>query len=104
MFLNKNIRIARIEKNMTQKELADSLTNLGRKTSNTSIANWESGLNNPDVDTLQLLCKILDKDANYFFDTPVNSQTISVSGLNELDIEETKKYIDYLKSKKNNNV
>lgn len=68
MFLNIKIKEARLEKKMTQKELANRLTKLNRKTSNTAIANWESGLNSPDVETLQLICKILDKDGNYFFD------------------------------------
>ena len=68
MFLNIKIKEARIEKKMTQQQLADELTKLNRKTSNTAIANWESGLNSPDVETLQLICKILDKDGNYFFD------------------------------------
>ena len=36
MFLNKNIKHARLEKKMTQKDLANSLSELGRKTSNTS--------------------------------------------------------------------
>lgn len=99
MFLNKNIRHARLEKKMTQKDLANSLCELGRKTSNTSIANWESGLNNPDVETLQLLCKILNKDANYFFDS-FNKNDINIDGLDSEDIEETQKYINYLKSRK----
>ena len=48
MFLNIKIKEARIEKKMTQQQLADELTLLNRKTSNTAIANWESGLNSPD--------------------------------------------------------
>lgn len=75
MFLNVKIKEARLDKKLTQQQLANELTKLNRKTSNTAIANWESGLNNPDVDTLELICKILDKDGNYFFDTsnsPIN--------------------------------
>lgn len=100
MFLNKNIKIARLEKKMTQKQLADSISKLGRKTSNTAIANWESGLNNPDVDTLQLICQVLHKDANYFFDSFNLADKIDTDGLDSTDIEETKRYINYLKSKK----
>lgn len=68
MFLNVKIKEARLDKKMTQQQLANELTKLNRKTSNTAIANWESGLNSPDVDTLELICRILDKDGNYFFD------------------------------------
>ena len=64
---NNRIKDARLEKKLTQKQLAEKLTKLGHKTSNTAIANWESGLNKPDVDTLAALCKILDKEGNYFF-------------------------------------
>ena len=99
MFLNKKIKDARIEKNMTQKQLADELTKRGRKTSNTAIANWESGLNNPDIDTLQIMCDILEKDGNYFFDKNDNFRYAEYNGLNtegltEEDIEEIKAYIE----------
>jgi len=43
MFLYKKIKEARLEKKLTQKDLANKLTEKGRKTSNTAIANWESG-------------------------------------------------------------
>lgn len=99
MFLNKKIKDARTEKNMTQKQLADELTQRGRKTSNTAIANWESGLNSPDVDTLQIMCDILGKDGNYFFDTNNDFRYAEYNGLNtegltEKDIEEVKAYIE----------
>lgn len=108
MFLNKKIKEARIEKNMTQKDLAKELTNKGRKTSNTAIANWESGLNSPDVDTLQLICEILEKDGNYFFDTNnsdiryASHNGINSDGLDENDIEEINRFIEFVKNKKKN--
>lgn len=105
MFLNKKIKDARIEKNMTQKQLADELTNLGRKTSNTAIANWESGLNSPDVDTLQLICKILEKDGNYFFEDTFKYASyngIDTEGLDENDIEEINRFVEFIKNKKKN--
>ena len=69
VYFNNRIRNARIEKKLTQKQLAEKLSSLGHKTSNTAIANWESGLNKPDIDTLEAICKILDKDGNYFLNT-----------------------------------
>ena len=68
MFLGKKIREARNEKGLTQKQLAEEIIKQGKKASNTTIANWESGLNSPDIDTLQVICNILEKDGNYFFD------------------------------------
>lgn len=105
MFLYKKIKEARIEKNMTQKELADELTKKGRKTSNTAVANWEAGLNSPDVDTVQLICDILQKDGNYFFTTENNSNinkqnNVNIEGLDENDIEDLNVYADFLRNKK----
>lgn len=105
MFLYKKIKEARIEKKMTQKQLADELTNKGRKTSNTAIANWESGLNSPDVDTVQLMCEIFEKDGNYFFDTNheiryASYNGIDTEGLDENDIEEINKFVEFIKNKK----
>lgn len=76
MFLNVKIKEARLERKMTQQQLANELTLLNRKTTNTAVANWESGLNSPDVDTLELICKILNKDGNYFFDINNNTNNI----------------------------
>lgn len=108
MFLKEKIKEARLEKKMTQKQLAEELTLLGRKTSNTAIANWESGLNSPDVDTLQLICKILDKDGNYFFSQDTNNNNfkyasnngLDTEGLTDEEIEELKEFIRFKKSLK----
>ena len=67
MFLGKKIKEARLQKGLTQKQLAEEIIKNGQKASNTTIANWESGLNNPDIDTLQAICNVLGKDGNYFF-------------------------------------
>lgn len=97
---NIKLKNARLEKNLTQKELAKKITELGRKTSNTAVANWESGLNKPDIDTLELICKVLNKDGNYFFDDLLMKEKIDLSALNNEDIVEVKNYIDYIKSRK----
>lgn len=109
MFLKEKIKEARLEKKMTQKELAEELTKLGRKTSNTAIANWESGLNSPDVDTLQLICQILEKDGNYFFDinndiAMASSNGIDTDGLDLNDIAEINLFIEkFIKPRKEKN-
>ena len=107
MFLYKKIKEARNEKKMTQKQLAEELTQKGRKTSNTAIANWESGLNSPDVDTVQLMCEIFEKDGNYFFDTNndfrfASHNGIDTEGLDEDDIEEINRFVEFIKNKKKN--
>ena len=112
MFLYKKIKEARNEKKMTQKQLADELKQRGRKTSNTAIANWESGLNSPDVDTVQLMCQIFEKDGNYFFDTNIDTNNdfryashngINTEGLDENDIEEINRFVEFIKNKKKKN-
>jgi transcriptional regulator with XRE-family HTH domain len=112
MFLYKKIKEARIEKKMTQKQLAEELTQRGRKTSNTAIANWESGLNSPDVDTVQLMCQVFEKDGNYFFDTNndidndfryANHNGINTDGLNEDEIEEINRFVEFIRNKKKDN-
>lgn len=107
MFLYKKIKEARLEKKLTQKDLANKLTEKGRKTSNTAIANWESGLNSPDVDTVQLMCEILEKDGNYFFDANTDFRYashngIDTEGLDENDIEEINRFVEFIKNKKKN--
>lgn len=107
MFLYKKIKEARIEKKMTQKQLADELTNRGRKTSNTAIANWESGLNSPDVDTVQLICQIFEKDGNYFFDTDNDFRYASYNGINtegltKDEIDEINRFVEFIKNKRKN--
>lgn len=61
--LNENIKQARLKKKMTQRELGDAIG-----VSHNAISDWESGNHKPDADTVMLLCKILDVDANYMFD------------------------------------
>lgn len=63
MALCNNIREARKRKKLTQKELAKKVG-----VSHNTISDWESGNHKPDVDTIMLLCKILEVDANYMLD------------------------------------
>lgn len=65
MSLGDNIRTARIQKKLQQKELAELLSSKGEVVGNTTISNWENGTSKPDPDTIALLCEILDVDANY---------------------------------------
>ena len=78
---------------MTQKQLAEELTQIDWKTSNTAIANWESGLNSPNVDTVQLMSQIFEKDGNYFFNT---------EGLDEKYIDEIHRCVEFIRNKKKN--
>ena len=66
------IRKHRLERNMTQRELAKRIG-----VSSSRVSNWEQGINRPDVDMVSLICAALQLDpieflvvylsSNYFF-------------------------------------
>lgn len=68
MPLGDNIKRARSLKGISQKQLSDALKEKNIIVGNTSISNWENGINKPDPDTISALCQILDVDANYLLD------------------------------------
>lgn len=55
MELHKQIKIARINKNINQVQLA-----IDMETTRNTISNWETGTSRPNIDTLKRLSKILD--------------------------------------------
>lgn len=57
--LGDRIREARKKKGLTQRQLADLI---GAK--HNSISDWENNKNNPDPNTIELLMRVLDVDAN----------------------------------------
>ena len=58
--IKKRIKELRIERGLTQKQLA-ALVNK----SVTGLASWEQGLSEPNVNDIRALCKILDVSADY---------------------------------------
>ena len=55
MELHKQIKIARINKNINQVQLAIQM-----KTTRNTISNWETGTSRPNIDTLRKLSTILE--------------------------------------------
>lgn len=77
MTFGQRLRLARKEKQLTQKELAAKIN-----AKHNSISNWENDQNMPDPDTIQNLCWALDVQPNFFFsvdDTLPHSSTPSLS-------------------------
>ncbi len=76
MSVGDNIRTARINSGLNQKELAEKLKEKGIDIGNTTISNWENGTSKPDPDTIEKLCKILSVDGNYIlgFEKHENSE------------------------------
>ena len=59
--LGKKIKIARIELDMNQTNLADKI-----KAKQKSISRYETGLSIPSIETLMKISKILKKEPAYF--------------------------------------
>lgn len=56
------IKEARKQKNLTQKQLADLIG-----ASHNSLSDWENDKNKPDLDTIGMICDVLDITPNYLF-------------------------------------
>ena len=61
--LGKKIKLARVEMDMTQSDLAQS-TNIMQK----SISRYETGQSLPTLETLEKIAKVLKKPFSYFLD------------------------------------
>ena len=61
--LGKKIKIARIEHDMTQGELAEAI-----KAKQKSISRYETGMSIPSLETLEKITKVLKKPFGHFLD------------------------------------
>lgn len=66
--IGKNIRQIRVDRKMTQEELADALF-VTRQT----VSNYETGKSRPDIETLMLIASVLRVDANTILYGPPQS-------------------------------
>jgi transcriptional regulator with XRE-family HTH domain len=61
--LGKKIKLARIELDMTQEDLAEAI-----QAKQKSISRYETGISMPSLETLDKIAKTLKKPFSYFFD------------------------------------
>ena len=61
--LGKKIKMARVELDMTQADLADKI-----KAKQKSISRYETGLSLPSLETLEKMAKALKRSFGYFLD------------------------------------
>lgn len=61
--LGKKIKLARVEKDLSQVQLAELI-----KTKQKSISSYETGMAAPSIETLLKIAKTLEKSVNYFLD------------------------------------
>lgn len=58
--LGKRLKELRVEKNLSQKALAEII-----ETNNSSVCDWECGRTEPNLDTVIKLCEFFDVTADY---------------------------------------
>lgn len=61
--LGKKIKLARIEQDMNQEQLAEAI-----QTKQKSISRYETGIAIPSLETLEKLVRVLKKPFKYFLD------------------------------------
>ncbi len=61
--LGKKIKIARVEMDLNQTELAEKILSKQK-----SISRYETGLSMPSIETLVKIAKVLKKPAGYFLE------------------------------------
>ena len=69
---NKRMKIARIECDLTQEQLAEQLN-----TSNRSVSRWETGNNLPDLSMLIILAEYYDVDVREIIDGKRKSENMN---------------------------
>ncbi|BES63671.1 hypothetical protein SANA_01100 [Gottschalkiaceae bacterium SANA] len=95
------LKALRLEKGLMQEELAKTI-----KTTNATISKYENGRIEPNLETLQLLAEYFDISVDYLLDkTNVRHHTETLAfhtteDLTEEELEEVKRYIDYIKTKR----
>ncbi|HCX62176.1 helix-turn-helix transcriptional regulator [Sedimentibacter sp.] len=77
MTFGQKLKLARKNKNYTQKNLADAI---GAK--HNSVSDWENDKNRPDPDTIELICNVLDVSANYLLGTKDPKDFLSPEAIN----------------------
>ena len=61
--LGKKIKLARVELDLTQTDLAEKI-----EAKQKSISRYENGISMPSIDTLVKIAKVLKKPAGYFLE------------------------------------
>ena len=64
MTFGEKIKTARISKHYTQRQLAELIN-----AKHNSISDWEKDKSKPDMDTVELICGVLDLNPGYLMDS-----------------------------------
>ena len=100
MIVAKNLRKYRLEKNLTQKQLADKINSLmDTEIKHNTISSWENGTNSVDTTILKAICDILEIDLNTIYGIKQSKPTTIAAHLPdgvELTDDEQKDLDDYI--------
>ena len=92
--MGEKLKSLRIEKNLTQKQVADRI---GLAIS--AVSSYESGTRYPSYDVLVKLARIFHVSTDYLLGI-TNTRNIDVTGLNDNEIELVSQLVDTLRNKK----
>ena len=92
--MGEKLKSLRIEKNLTQKQVADRI-GLGIS----AVSSYESGTRYPSYDVLVKLARIFHVSTDYLLGI-TNTRNIDVTGLSDNEIELVSQLVDMLRNKK----
>lgn len=92
--MGEKLKSLRIEKNLTQKQVADRI---GLAIS--AVSSYESGTRYPSYDVLVKLARIFHVSTDYLLGI-TNTRNIDVTGLRDNEIELVSQLVDMLRNKK----
>lgn len=92
--MGEKLKSLRIEKNLTQKQVADRI---GLAIS--AVSSYESGTRYPSYDVLIKLARIFHVSTDYLLGI-TNTRNIDVTGLRDNEIELVSQLVDMLRNKK----
>ena len=95
MNMGEKLKSLRIEKNLTQKQVADRI---GLAIS--AVSSYESGTRYPSYDVLVKLARIFHVSTDYLLGI-TNTRNIDVTGLRDNEIELVSQLVDMLRNKNN---
>lgn len=93
--MGEKLKSLRIEKNLTQKQVADRI---GLAIS--AVSSYESGTRYPSYDVLVKLARIFHVSTDYLLGI-TDTRNIDVTGLNDNEIELVLQLVDMLRNKNN---
>ena len=93
--MGEKLKSLRIEKNLTQKQVADRI---GLAIS--AVSSYESGTRYPSYDVLVKLARIFHVSTDYLLGI-TNTRNIDVTGLRDNEIELVSQLVDMLRNKNN---